>query len=56
MTNEPTRLVLVASDLLSTLEYLKSQWEHNGRIDAINMIHVYESIALAKANTDRKAA
>lgn len=57
MTNEPTRLVLVASDLLSTLEYLKSQWEHNGRIDAINMIHVYESIALAKASeANRKAA
>lgn len=58
MTNDqPTRLVLVASELLSTLEYLKKEFERNGQIDAINMIHVYEAIALAKASeANRKAA
>lgn len=45
---------LAVSEMLETLEYLKREFERNGRIDVINMAHVNKAIELAKPQLTKR--
>lgn len=43
-----------AREMLGTLEYLIREFEQFKEIDAINMRHVYDAVAVAKAELRRQ--